>query len=213
MNTVKKPNTKPESYSPSEEPEVVSNAKKLFESKKYDVYKDMPYRFDMLELPETLKITGIARKHDWSFANIKEFHKNYSEAMKEKYLPYVELGVTSNIKNTDADYIYGCIVDSLDDIPDGLYSFDTGLKKFAVMTFRANNAEELVASDKHGMSLAYEYLAQHWIPENKNIVIELNDYFQFKNDYNGKTCDMSIFEVYKCDIQNEPEMSFYIPLK
>lgn len=184
------------------------------ENKKYETYEDMPYRIDFIELPESLKLVGVAKTHDWSFSNIEDYHKNYKALVEDKSLPYIEVGVTSNIRNADAaDYIYGCFVNSLNNIPDGMFGFDTGFKRFVVMTFRANNAEELVASDKHGMSLALKYLAQQWIPEHKDMIIALNNRFQFEKDYNGKLCETSIFEVYSCNIEVEPEMSIYIPLK
>lgn len=212
MNTIRNQNS--ESYKPDEIPTLLSKSEEFSESNKYNVYKDMPYHINIIELPSTLKLVGVAKTHDWSFTNIEDYHKNYSNLVNDKSLPYIEVGVTSDMRNIGAaDYIYGCLVNSLDNIPDGMYGFDTGFKKFAVMTFRANNAEELCASDKHGLSIAFEYLSQHWIPKNKDIIIDINNRFQFRKEYNRKICDTSIFEVYRCNIDVEPEMSLYIPLK
>ncbi|MDF2802572.1 MAG: hypothetical protein K0S61_2475 [Anaerocolumna sp.] len=49
------------------------------------------------------------------------------------------------------------------------------------MTFRANNAEELVSSENHDIILAYRYLTKEWVPEHKDIIIDLNNRFQFQN--------------------------------
>lgn len=214
MNPLKNTEQYPSSYSPIEKPVFIDSLEKLLEEKKYQTYKGIAYYMDIIELPQTLKLAGIARNHDWSFANIEEYHKKYSDEMSKKYLPYVEIAVTCNLRNSDAfDYIFGCIVNSFDEIPNELFTLDTGFKKFASITFRSENAKELLTSNNSGMFLAFDYLKEHWIPKNKEIMVELNDYLQFQKEYNNRTCNMSIFEVYKCNVKLEPEMSLFIPLK
>jgi hypothetical protein len=93
------------------------------DSKIFEVYEDMPYHIDFVQLPESLKLIGVAKTHDWSFSNIEDNYKNYINLVKDKSLPpYIEIGVTSNVRKADTtEYIYGCLVDSIDKVPDGMF--------------------------------------------------------------------------------------------
>ena len=73
MSTVKKTSQTKESYSPNEKPEIVSLAEKLNGNKQYQVYKDIEFRMDMVELPDTLKIAGITSENNPNFQNIDKY--------------------------------------------------------------------------------------------------------------------------------------------
>ena len=87
MNTAKKQDPTPQSYSPNVKPMLLTKSEELAENKKYEVYEDMPCRIDFIELPETLKLVGVAKTHDWSFSNIEDYHKNYTDLVEDKSLP------------------------------------------------------------------------------------------------------------------------------
>jgi hypothetical protein len=117
-----------------------------------------------------------------------------------------------------------------------LYNWlDTGLKRFACLTFRVqpgeSSAYNLVGGDDgpgDGMNMASEYLKREWIPKNKDIIYNYNadNHFEIKKEdknyriknistegLEDRYCIWGWLEVYKTDIQNDPEMCFYIPLK
>ena len=184
----------------------------------YQAYNGIQYRMDVVELPQTLKFAGVKNSDFPNFANIGKYHDNFKAQMKERNTPYIEIGVCGNMLNK-GDYIFGCVVDSLDNLPDGLVGFDTGLTKFAVITFRSPNAGELVgAADGpgNGMRDASEYIKTVWMPENKDSTIgyQPGDLMTFDIEANGKTYRLfGMIEIYKNEIAKIPEMCFYIPLK
>jgi hypothetical protein len=65
------------------------------------------------------------------FQNIGVYHEKFAKLMKQEYQPYVELGISA-----DKHYTYGCQVESLDHLPDGLLGFDTTISRFTCFTFR-----------------------------------------------------------------------------
>jgi hypothetical protein len=129
---------------------------------------------------------------------------------------YVQ-GISGNMTGPNGDYIFGCQVDSLDDLPKGLFGFDTGIKKFASITFRAHTAYELVGGNEgpgDGMKIASEYIKEVWLPINKERVYPVNlDYMYFDIKTEEKNYCLFMIEVYKVELEDEPEMCFYMPLK
>ncbi|MCL2217245.1 MAG: hypothetical protein FWB91_09550 [Defluviitaleaceae bacterium] len=112
-----------------------------------------------------------------------------------------------------------------------------GLKKFACLVFRmqpGSNSEELVGGEDgggYGMNMAPDYLTNVWIPKNLDKLI---GYYANKSGYgfkidkaetdygvtniplDGSKPGYTIFgniEVYKTDIEKEPEMCYFLPLK
>lgn len=217
MSTVKKANQNPESYSPNEKPEIVSSAIKLTGNKQYQVYKNIEYRMDTVELPDTLKFAGVTSENNPNFQNIAKYHDEFKAIMMDRHAPYTEIGVSGNMTGPNGDYIFGCQVDSLDDLPDGLTGFDTGLNKFASITFRAKTAYDLVGGDDgpgDGMGTATEYIKEVWLPRNMDKVYKANlDYMYFEIKKEDKDYCIFLIEVYKVELVDEPEMCFYIPLK
>lgn len=216
MNTARKMNNNPESYNPSERPEIISAAEKK-SGKKYETYKNIEYRMDRIELSESLKFAGLPLSIYPNFANIGKFHKEYKSKMLDSYAPYTEVGYSGTYGGAKWDYIFGCQVRSLDDLPNGLICFDTGVMRFASITFRANSTYELVGDDKgpgDAMVTAGEYIKEVWLPEHMdevNIADLKNMCFEIKNG--DKSYYTNMIEIYKVELKDDPEMSFYIPLK
>lgn len=199
------------------------------------VYKDILIKMEIIELPETLKFAGLTSEGLPNFQNIGVYHEKYKPLMINRHTPYTEIGLSSNISSRNGGwYIFGCQVDSLDDLPDGLVGLDTGLNKFACLTFRVQPGGDLVGGADgggEGMGMASEYLKTEWIPKNKNLIYNLNpdekhwDWHEIKKEEkNYRLVNLSAdglensyglgwLEVYKVNIQDDPEMCYYIPLK
>ena len=202
-------------------------------NKQMTVYKDILVKMEIIELPETLKFAGLTRMslpNDLPyFQNIPTYHEKYKPLMISRHTPYTEIGLGSNVTG---GYAFGCQVDSIDDLPDGLVGLDTGLTKFVCLTFRVQPGDDLVGdlnSGGHGMGVASEYLSE-WITKNKDLIYNRNPdnhgFFEVKKeekDYRAvnlstneefeKRYWLHALEVYKVDIQEDPEMCYYIPLK
>jgi hypothetical protein len=127
---------------------------------------------EIICLPETLKFAGLTNKGLKKFQNIDIFHEKYKPLMIDKHGLYTEIGIS--FCNSDRGlYLFGCQVDSIDGLFDGLCGLDTGLSKFACLTFRVQPGGDLTGSEKSGgkgMKLASEYLLTEWIPRNKEMV-------------------------------------------
>ena len=201
----------------------------------FEVYKDILFKMEIIELPETLKFTGLTSEGLPNFKNIGVYHEKYKPLMMDRHTPYTEIGISFCNSNRGI-YLFGCQVDSIDGLPDGLIGLDTGVKRFACCTFRVQPGGDLLGGmdgPGDGMKMAGEYLEKVWIPKNKNLICnyESNNYkFEIKkseNDYRlanisdknkGEGVEQSYslsywIEVYKVmDIANDPEMCFYIPL-
>lgn len=199
-------------------------------NKQMTVYKDILVKMEIIELPETLKFAGVTSEGLPNFQNIGVYHEKYKSLMTYKHTPYTEIGISSNFEN--AWYTFGCQVDSIEDLPEGLIGLDTGLTKFACLTFRVQPGADLLGGGDgpgDGMNMASEYLKDEWIPKNKDIVYNYLPPHRFeikKEDKNYRMANISTkglessytlgywIEVYKViDIQKDPEMCFYIPLK
>ena len=115
--------------------------------------ENFEYRFDVVEFPESVKVAGVPKYHggvdDW----IGEYHQKYEPLLKDAdtiFEPYTVICVWSNLlgekrKNAweSGDRVWGCLVKSLDNLPEGVSSADIGLKKFLVMTVRAGSWDDL----------------------------------------------------------------------
>ncbi len=198
------------------------------------VYKDILIKMETVELDESLKLAGVTSENLPNFKNITVFHEKFEPVMRGRENPFVEIGISSNISNPGGDYIFGCQVASIDDLPDGLVGIDTGIKKFAALTFRVKPGGDLVGGPDgpgDGMKMAGEYLENEWIPANVDKVYNYradSGYIRFEIKKEEKAYRMThiasdwlensyhiyyFIEVYIKDIENEPEMCFYIPLK
>ena len=217
MDTAKKENQNKESYSPTERPEIVNFAEKSADNSKYQTYKNIDYRMDLVELPESLKIAGVSSINHPNFENIGLFHDDFKAIMMDKHTPYTEIGISGSMVSPEGGYMFGCQVDSLDNLPDGLVGFDTGLKKFASITFRSNTAFELVGGADgpgDGMQTASNYIREVWMPENMDkVYFTIMEHLLFEIKEEDRTYWTGMIEVYKVELDDEPEMCFYIPLK
>lgn len=207
-----------ESYSPSEKPEIITKAEKLACEKKFETYKDIEFRMDTLVLNESFKYAGVPSNGAEGFSNISKYHDEFRQLMTDRYAPYTEIGIWSNLTGSNADYVFGCQVGSTDNLPDGLVAVDTGLTRFAVITFRSPSAEELVGGEDgpgNGMKTAGEYIYSIWLPKHMDEVRmnPTDPKHAFEIIKGGKSYFAGMFEVYKTDIQEDSEMCFYIPLK
>lgn len=217
MNTAKKTNNSPESYSPNELPEIISAVEKN-SGNKYEEYKTIEFRMDNIELSESLKFAGVPYSLYPDFANIGRFHDVYKQKMINQYAPYTEVGYSGTYKDDSQwEYIFGCQIRSADDIPEGLICFDTGVKRFAVITFRAKSVYDLVGGEEgpgDAMVLAGEYIKEVWLPQHKeevNVADPNQMCFEIKSGEKTHYCGM--IEIYKVELDDDPEMCFYIPLK
>ncbi len=175
------------------------------------VYKDILVKVEIIELSETIKVACL-KGHGFAFS---EFEEVYKPQLPDKHIPYSSVGFFTNYFGEDT-YVVGCIVDNLDNIPEGLDAMDIGVKRFASVTFRAVSAEKLVGGDDgpgDGMKTAGEYIDKVWLPKNKNEVIGSSRPGCYEIKSNDRTYQLGTFEVYKTDLAVEPEMCFYIPLK
>ena len=203
----------------------------------FEAYKNILLKMEIIELPETLKIAGLTSKELPNFGNIEVYKEKYNAHVVNKHSPYTEIGISSNLCN-GGWYTFGCQVDSIDVLPDGLIGFDTGLKRFASLTFRVQPGGDLVGGADgpgEGMNMATEYLENMWLPKNKDRVcnhqiVERAGHrghcFEImKSEANYRITNLPTeglensyclyywIEVYKTRVQDDPEMCFYIPLK
>jgi len=205
-------------------------------SAKFETYKDILIKMEIIELPETFKLAGVTSEGLPNFQNIGAYHDKYKQLMKDRQDPYTEVGLSSNV-DLNSWYTFGCQVDTIENLPEGLIGFDMGLTKFACLTFRmqpGSSREDLLGGEEgggKGMQLAGEYLANEWIPKNLdklkgyfigehgysfNIIKAETSYHtanlpsvRMEDSYNIYGC----MEVYKTDAETELEMCFYLPLK
>jgi len=205
-------------------------------SAQFEVYKDILVKMETIELLSALKFAGVTSKEPMNFACIEEYHKKFKPLMADKHIPYMEIGMSSDIFRNEGWYAFGCQVDSIDNLPDGLVGVDTGLTKFAVCKFRVQPGGDLVGGDDGpgpGMDMANDYLMNIWMPKNKESVYNYDfkegnhtHHFEVKKsekpyrftniEVEGLESSYNIFywlEAYEVDVDKEPEMCFYIPLK
>ena len=198
---------------------------------KMEVYKDILIKMEIIELPDTLKFAGVTNEKYEGFKNINAYNKNFKTLMKERQAEYVEMGLSSNIC-PHSWYAFGCRVDSIDGLPDGMVGLDTGLKKFACLTFRVQPNADLLGDAEgggDGMKRAGEYLNKVWIPKNTKLLYDNNmehgSCTVLKQDADFRITNIpeqvaaesyrlvGAIEYYKnIDMKKEPEMCFYLPL-
>jgi len=170
-----------------------------------------------VEYPESLKFAGVPLSLYPDFANIDRFHTGYKAQMLDRYAPYTEIGFSGGTPER-YDYFFGCQVRSLDNLPEGLVGIDTGMTRFACITFRANSAEELVGGEEgpgNGMKTAHTYIKEVWLPEHRDEVAPIVDWdstcFEIQNNEHFQF--MNMIEIYKVELDVAAEMCYYLPLK
>jgi AraC-like DNA-binding protein len=174
-------------------------------------YKDILVKVEIIELPKTIKVACL-KGHGFAFG---EFEEVYKPQLFDRHTPYSSVGFFTDYFGGET-YVVGCIVDTLDNLPEGLDPMDIGVKRFASVTFRAVSAEKLVGGEDgpgDGMITAGEYIDKVWRPQHKDEVIGSSKPGCYEITSNDRTYQLGTFEVYKTDLSVEPEMCFYIPLK
>ena len=184
------------------------------ENKQFEVYKNVLVKIEYESYPETFKIAGLPYQDENE--NIRVYHDNYKGKVPNQYDPYTEIGL--GIFGPDyGNYLFGCRVNSLDNIPEEFVGVDTGIKNFAVVTFRAETEEKLLGGATEAgeaMGTAKEYIKNVWLPAHINEIGLYNtEQMWHKLELDG--IDYGCFiEVYKMSVMaKEPEMCYYIPLK
>ena len=175
------------------------------------VYKDILVKVETIELSETIK-TACLKGRGFAFG---EFGENYKPLLLDRHTPYSSVGFFTDYFGKET-YVVGCIVDTLDNLPEGLEPMDTGIRRFASITFRAVSAEKLVGGPDgpgEGMQTAGEYVEKVWMPKHKDEVIGSSKQGCYEMTSGDRVYQLGTFEVYKTDIQLDPEMCYYIPLK
>lgn len=174
-------------------------------------YKDILVKVEIIELLETIKVACLK---DRGFA-FGEFEEVYKSQLIDRHSPYSSVGFFTDYFGGET-YVVGCIVDTLDNLPEGLEPMDLGVKRFASVTFCAVSAEKLVGGEDgpgDGMQTAGEYIDKVWIPQHKDEVIGTSKPGCYEITSDAHTYQLGTFEVYKTDLSVEPEMCIYIPLK
>jgi len=184
---------------------------------KMKIYKDILIKVETVSYPESFKAVGLPYKD--GFAHIGDYHENYKDKVRNKYEPYMEIGMGLSYDG-GGDYIFGCRVSSLDDCIEDMIAVDTGFKNFAVVTFRSESFMRLVGGEDgpgEGMQTANEYINNVWLPEHMDDVelykpseIEHN---VFKMNGGSILGGCYPIEVYIDADDTNPEMYYYIPLK
>jgi hypothetical protein len=184
-------------------------------------FKSFEYRFDVIEYPEALKVAGVPKYHGNTQDFIGEYFVKFETHMKNiniVYKPYTIISVWSSLlgekrENSweSGDRIWGCLVNSLNNLPEGIVGADTGLKKFLVMTVRGNSWEDCEAVS-HPVDYFKELMPKEYIEVLYPPIREVNWHFQI----NENSC-MSYIET-ENEINTNPEViiyerKYYAPLK
>ena len=87
------------------------------------------YRFDVVELPESLKVAGVPKYYAGIEDFVDEYFVKYDSVMKESPIalqPYTVICVWSSLLGEpkpnsweSGDRIWGCLVNSLENLPEG----------------------------------------------------------------------------------------------
>lgn len=183
-------------------------------------YKNIRLRMGNVHFEQGFKFAGLKLSDYPDFSNINTFHSKFEEELRKSCAvqPYTEVGYGGKYSDDKAwDYIFGCMVSSVEGLPEELAVFDTGVTDFVEIEFAAGSAEELVGGEDGpgvGMENAAEYIKTQWLPAHGDAVEladEENMLFAFYKD--GVQYLAGMIEIYKTNIKTEPKMSFYIPMK
>jgi len=211
----KKPGQVPESYQP-QKPEMMRalEAAQGQTAIEYQRYKSIDFYLERVSFPETLKIAGVPWQE--GFGNIGDYHQNYKDKMPGKYEPYADAEISFFAKKY-GNYIFGCRVTSIDNLPSGVIGIDTGYRDFEVLTFRAADFFALVGgADGPGEAMkdAGEYTKEVWLPAHQDEVEFYNaDKMWFKMKMGREDFGCGGIGIYRNTSEENPEMCHFIPLK
>ena len=219
---VKKQNqTKPEGYSPKK-PEIVNlmDDAQNANQKEFTRHESFEYRFDVVEFPENIKVAGVPC-HYGGLAEgeyIGEYETKYEPVMKNAeyaYEPYTYVDAWFSSLCENGERIYGCLVKSLDNLPEGIVGGEIGVKKFLVMTVRGNSWND------NGEGIGH--LNSPWLNDNfrklvpdefKDALYPPNNGYHFLVEREGiETFTMSHIESVSANYKTVIEKKFYAPMK
>jgi len=223
---VKKLNqTNPEGYSP-EVPKLVNmmeDAQNVNQNE-FIRHGSFEYRFDVVEFPENIKVAGVPEYHGgFGDGYIAEYQQKYDSIMRSSdnsFKPYTPvdmwasaLGIEREHPWTSGNRIMGCLVKSLDDLPDGLIGAEIDAKKFLVMTVRGEKFENCqicqypIENDMFRKLIPVEYADAICPP-----IEGCKWHFVLNND---ETNCMSYWEIFDDSFQEPGSVTvkFYAPMK
>lgn len=193
------------------------------EQNKYNRYKSFEYRFDVIGFPEGLKVAGVPKYHGGIIDFVGEYFQKFEPLMKNMdyiYKPYTIICVWSSLLGEkrlnsweSGDRIWGCLVNSINNLPEGIVGMETGLKKFLVMTVRGNSWDDCDAVN-HPVDNFKELMPEEYINVLYPPIQEINWHFQINAE---KNFYMSYLEA-ENEINTNPddviyERKYYAPLK
>ena len=210
---VKKPGQQPESYDPRT-PEIVSMMEGAQDSHAFECFENIQYRYDYLELSDSLKFAGlpVGENQKKKGYTIEAFHQKYQHLIQHISEPYSEIHLWNNMTRKKGEWVYGCLVNSLDDLPKGIVGADTGWTRFVAMTIRCETLAELL---DQAVTWGHYNTGTHMPEEYKDQVRS-----PAPGEWRGYStigvpagCTSNV-EIYPTSLHSgRPEMYFYIPLK
>lgn len=160
---------------------------------KFTRYKSFEYRFDIIEFPESLKVAGVPKYHGSISDFVGEYFQKFEPLMKNTdyiYKPYTIICVWSSLLGEkrinsweSGDRIWGCLVNSINNLPEGIVGAETGLKKFLVMTVHGNSWDDCEAVN-HPVDNFKELMPDEYIDILYPPIQKINWHFQINADDN-----------------------------
>lgn len=168
------------------------------------------YRFDAIQLSEGLKFAGCANTGAY-LSELKAWQQFDQASIQDRILPMTGIRLWHGGQNQDGDWIRGCLVSAVDNLPAGVVGVDTGWKEFLVLTIRRDTVNDIFDKEDH-------YL---WAHNESWPLLPLNGRQLSPNapgadkgfctKDNGST---SLIEIYPAGLnEGIPEVCFYYPLK
>lgn len=200
----------PQSYSPKGRPEIL-NIMENINNMQFATHESgaFSYRFDIMQLSESLKFIGCEKTD--SVSEFDVWNRFDKSLIKTKIEPLTGIRLWQNESNKNGAWTFGCLANSIDDLPKGSIGVDTGWKEILVLTVRRDTVNDIYEKQEH----------YHWAHYDSWDVLPLEDHnlspiapgatrgFCTKN--NGST---SLIEIYPAGLANGvPEMCFYYPLE
>jgi len=223
---IRKAGKNPESYSPKK-PEIVNMMDEAQNAKQNEFtrYESFEYRFDVVEFPENIKVAGVPNYYgglaDGEY--IGEYETKYESIMRNAeyvYEPYTYTDVWSSVLGikrehswTSGNRIYGCLVKSLDNLPEGIVGAEIGVKKFLVMTVRGNSWEDFDKVANHPVDNFRELVPNEFKDAIYPPIQDVNWHFQIDGIDGNETFYMSYIESITPDCGAVKEKKFYAPMK
>lgn len=148
-NTVKAPQTAPESHSPDAKPEIVKMAEMCGHTEGKEAAFIEKSSTEVITIEKEIFVVGLSLQKSGlpiSFASLGKLWGDYSEKyryhVKHALEPIVEYAVCLN---KVPDYITGCAVSKIDEIEDGWMSYTIPQGRYIKDTFNAETFHQLTS--------------------------------------------------------------------